>query len=217
MLTNTAVHQPAGSPIPPALRLALHPAVHRWGTTTSDAFLRVTHALAHPPLAADIRGAFMAPYRSAERRAGVGNFVADIPADPSHPSYPALSRVAEGLPGLTVPALMLWGPRDPIFSDRYLKDLIGRLPHAKVHRFEGAGHLLAEDRDIAAPVFEWLAERGRVHRIRRSTDGRHDRRPRRGRDAPAKHRLSASVGTAHRTGGRTRRRGHRRRGNGRRR
>ncbi|MET3811895.1 alpha/beta fold hydrolase [Arthrobacter sp. UYEF3] len=161
VLTNTAVHQPAGSPIPPALRLALHPAVHRWGTTTSDAFLRVTHSLAHPPLPAAVRGAFMAPYRGAGRRAGVGNFVADIPADPSHPSFPALNRVAEGLSGLTVPALMLWGPRDPIFSDRYLKDLIGRLPHAKVHRFEGAGHLVAEDRDIAAPVFEWLAGHGR--------------------------------------------------------
>ena len=161
VLTNTAVHQPSGSRIPPALRLALHPAVHRWGTTTSDTFLRVTHSLAHPPLAADVRSAFMAPYRGADRRAGVGNFVADIPADASHPSFPALSRVAEGLRGLRVPALMLWGPRDPIFSDRYLKDLIGRLPHAKVHRFEGAGHLVAEDRDIAAPVFEWLAECGR--------------------------------------------------------
>ncbi|GAC1370254.1 MAG: hypothetical protein NVSMB43_05490 [Pseudarthrobacter sp.] len=161
VLTNTAVSQPAGSPIPPALRLALHPAVHRWGTTTSDTFLRVTHALAHPPLPADIRAAFMAPYRSAERRAGVGNFVADIPADPSHPSYPALNRVAEGLRGLRVPALMLWGPQDPIFSDRYLKDLLGRLPHAQVHRFEGAGHLIGEDRDIAAPVFEWLAGLGR--------------------------------------------------------
>ncbi|WP_211882406.1 alpha/beta fold hydrolase [Pseudarthrobacter albicanus] len=161
VLTNTAVHQPSGSRIPRPLRLALHPAVHRWGTTTSDTFLRVTHLLAHPPLAAEVRGAFMAPYRGADRRAGVGNFVADIPADPSHPSFPALNRVAEGLRGLRVPALMLWGPRDPIFSDRYLKDLISRLPHAEVHRFEGAGHLVAEDRDIAAPVFEWLAGRGR--------------------------------------------------------
>ncbi|UKA53930.1 alpha/beta fold hydrolase [Arthrobacter sp. FW305-BF8] len=161
VLTNTAVHQPAGSGIPPALRLALHPAVHRWGTTTSDTFLRVTHALARPPLAADVRNAFMAPYRGAGRRTGVGNFVADIPADTSHPSHPALTGVAEGLRDLRVPALMLWGPRDPIFSDRYLKDLIGRLPHAKVHRFEGAGHLVAEDRDIAAPVVEWLAELGR--------------------------------------------------------
>ncbi|MFH5877383.1 alpha/beta fold hydrolase [Arthrobacter sp. NA-172] len=161
VLTNTAVHQPAGSRIPASLRLALHPAVHRWGTTMSDAFLRVTHSLAHPPLGPDVRAAFMAPYRGADRRAGVGNFVADIPADPSHPSFPALSHVAEGLHGLRVPALMLWGPRDPIFSDRYLKDLIGRLPHAQVHRFEGAGHLLAEDRDIAAPLFEWLADLGR--------------------------------------------------------
>lgn len=176
VLTNTAVHQPSASQIPPALRLALHPAVHRWGTTTSDTFLRVTHSLAHPPLAADVRSAFMAPYRGAGRRAGVGNFVADIPADASHPSFPTLSRVAEGVRGLGVPALMLWGPRDPIFSDRYLKDLISRLPDAKVHRFEGAGHLVAEDRDIAAPVFEWLAECGRdsdhgLLRIDAPTDG----------------------------------------------
>ncbi|VXC52907.1 Acyl-CoA synthetase (AMP-forming)/AMP-acid ligase II [Arthrobacter sp. 9AX] len=157
VLTNTAVHQPTDSVIPAPLRLALHPAVHTWGTTTSDAFLRVTHSLAHPPLAADIRNAYVAPYRGADRRAGVGNFVADIPVDAAHPSFPALSGVAEGLRGLKVPALMLWGPRDPIFSDRYLKDLIGRLPHAEVHRFEGAGHLVAEDRDIAAPVFHWLA------------------------------------------------------------
>lgn len=157
VLTNTAVHQPSGSGIPPALRLALHPALHQWGTTTSDAFLRVTHALASPPLTPDVRRAYMAPYRGAHRRAGVSNFVADIPVDPSHPSFPALSSVAEGARGLTVPALLLWGPRDPVFSDRYLKDLIDRLPHADVHRFEGAGHLVAEDRDIAAPIFRWLA------------------------------------------------------------
>ncbi|MCH6471871.1 alpha/beta fold hydrolase [Sinomonas terrae] len=157
VLTNTAVHQPVGSKIPPALRLALHPAVHGWGTTTTDAFLRVTHALARPPLPSEIRRAYMAPYRGADRRAGVGNFVADIPVDASHPSFRTLSDVAEGVRGLKVPALMLWGPRDPIFSDRYLKDLIGRFPHAEVHRFEGAGHLVAEDRDIATPLFEWLA------------------------------------------------------------
>ncbi|MFC7847100.1 alpha/beta fold hydrolase [Arthrobacter sp. NPDC057388] len=157
VLTNTAVHQPSGSAIPPALRLALHPAVHDWGTTTTDAFLRVTHSLAHPPLPADVRKAYMAPYRGAHRRTGVGNFVADIPVDTSHPSFSALTAVAEGLPGLKVPALMLWGPRDPVFSDRYLKDLLTRLPHADVHRFEGAGHLVAEDRNIAAPIFQWLA------------------------------------------------------------
>ncbi len=213
VLTNTAVHQPSGARIPPALRLALHPAVHRWGTTGTDSFLRVTHALARPPLTADVRGAFMAPYRGAGRRAGVGNFVADIPADASHPSFPTLSRVAEGVRGLGVPALMLWGPRDPIFSDRYLKDLIGRLPDAKVHRFEGAGHLVAEDRDIAAPVFEWLAGVRAGQRAGRRPGRRLDAGIR-GRAPGARRRGPAPLGAPRRAGGGTGGRGYRRRGNG---
>ena len=95
VLTNTAIH-PAGFSLPPALRLALHPAVHGWGTTTTPAFLRVTHALARPALAPEVRAAFMAPYLTPARRAGVGNFVADIPADPGHPSWEALGARSRG-------------------------------------------------------------------------------------------------------------------------
>ncbi|MFZ3452674.1 alpha/beta fold hydrolase [Arthrobacter sp. 7Tela_A1] len=155
VLTNTAVH-PAGFSLPPALRLALHPAVHGWGTVSTDAFIRVTHSLAQPALAPEVRAAFAAPYRGAGRRAGVGNFVADIPADETHPSYRALERVAEGIRRLKVPALALWGPKDPVFSDRYLRDLQDRMPHLDVHRYEGAGHLVGEDRDIAGPILAWL-------------------------------------------------------------
>lgn len=157
VLTNTAVH-PAGFSLPPALQLALHPAVHKWGTTTSSAFLRVTHNLAQPALADEVRDAFMAPYRSVARRAGVGNFVADIPATPAHPSWAALDAVSTSISSLEVPALLLWGPKDPVFSDRYLRDLLTRLPQAQVHRFEGASHLVQEDRDIATPAFAWLAQ-----------------------------------------------------------
>jgi len=156
VLTNTAVH-PAGFTLPPALKLALHPAVHPWGTKATAAFLKVTHALAQPALAPSVRDAFMAPYRTAVRRAGVGNFVADIPATPAHPSWAALEEVSSGIRTLGVPAFMMWGPKDPVFSDRYLRDLLTRLPQADVHRFEGAGHLVQEDRDIAGPTFAWLA------------------------------------------------------------
>lgn len=157
VLTNTAVH-PAGFSLPPALKLALHPAVHPWGTKTSPVFLNVTHGLAQPALDDDVRAAFMAPYRGASRRGGVGNFVADIPAAESHPSRPALDAVSADIRTLDVPAFMLWGPKDPVFSDRYLRDLLTRLPHADVHRFEGASHLVQEDRDIATPTFAWLAQ-----------------------------------------------------------
>ncbi|POH59976.1 hydrolase [Arthrobacter glacialis] len=167
VLTNTAVH-PGGFTLPPALKLALHPAVHPWGTKTSPAFLSVTHGLAQPALSEDVRAAFMAPYRSAARRDGVGNFVADIPAGEGHPSWPALDAVSSGIRTLEVPAFMLWGPKDPVFSDRYLRDLLTRLPHADVHRFEGASHLVQEDRDIATPTFAWLAQnvpsRSQAHR-----------------------------------------------------
>nr|WP_216645828.1 alpha/beta fold hydrolase [Isoptericola halotolerans] len=155
-LLNTAVHQPDGVAIPAPLRLALAPGVHRAGTSSTPAFLETTLALAHPRLPADVADAYRLPYRTADDRAGIEGFVADIPADAEHPSRPELDRIATGVAALDVPALLLWGPRDPVFSDRYLDDLIGRLPQARVHRFEGAGHLVAEDVDYAAPVLDWL-------------------------------------------------------------
>jgi acyl-coenzyme A synthetase/AMP-(fatty) acid ligase/pimeloyl-ACP methyl ester carboxylesterase len=153
---NTAVHHPEGVPIPAPLRLAGARGVLAASTVATPAFLETTLAIAHPPLEPDIKDAFRAPYRSAARRHGIGAFVADIPADASDPSFGELQRIAAGVAGLEVPALLLWGPKDPIFGDRYLDDLIDRLPQADVHRFEGAGHLLAEDRPYADAILAWL-------------------------------------------------------------
>ena len=61
---------------------------------------------------------------------------------------------------------MLWGPRDPIFPTRYLDDLAERMPQADIHRFEGAGHMIAEDVDYAAVVLDWLGGRRRRERVR---------------------------------------------------
>ncbi|MGN6409004.1 MAG: AMP-binding protein, partial [Curtobacterium sp.] len=94
----------------------------------------------------------------AARRGGIGGFVADIPVGGTHPSAPELDRIAARVAALEVPALVMWGPRDPVFLERYLDDLAERLPHADVHRFEGAGHLLPDDADVAGTVFEWLGD-----------------------------------------------------------
>lgn len=159
MLLNTAVHQAADTAIPAPLRLALNPALLKASTVTSPAFLETTLALAHPPLTRAVKDGYRAPYRSAARRGGIGGFVADIPVGPEHESHAALEKIAAGLRELTVPSLLLWGPSDPIFGDRYLDDLIDRMPHADVHRFEGAGHLIAEDVDYAQAALGWLALR----------------------------------------------------------
>ncbi|WP_439689157.1 alpha/beta fold hydrolase [Curtobacterium sp. SP.BCp] len=156
---NTAVHQPADAPIPAPLRLALGPGMLGRATVLTPAFLETTLAIAHPKLDRAVADAFRAPYRGAARRGGIGGFVADIPVDADHASAPELDRIAAGVAALDVPALLMWGPRDPVFLERYLDDLRRRLPHADVHRFEGAGHLLPEDVDVAATVTDWLGDR----------------------------------------------------------
>lgn len=159
MLLNTAVHQPDGEPIPTPLRLALQHSVLGTATVTTPGFLETTLALAHPPLSAAVKNGYRAPYRGANRRGGIGAFVADVPVDSRHPSHAELERIAEGVRLLELPALFLWGPRDPVFSDRYLDDLASRMPQADVHRFEGAGHLIAEDVDYASAALAWLGDR----------------------------------------------------------
>jgi acyl-CoA synthetase (AMP-forming)/AMP-acid ligase II/pimeloyl-ACP methyl ester carboxylesterase len=158
MLLNTAVHQPEESPLPAALRLVLTRSLLATSTVRTTAFLDTTLAIAHPPLAPDVRRAFRTPYRTTARRAGIGAFVADIPVDASHASFSELTRVSTAVARLQVPALLLWGPRDPVFSDRYLGDLMNRLPHAAVTRFENAGHLVGEDVPVAPIMLQWLAD-----------------------------------------------------------
>lgn len=160
MLLNTAVHHPDGVPIPAPLRLAGARGVLAASTVGTTAFLDTTLSLASPPLDPEVRRAYRAPYLDADRRRGIGGFVADIPVDARHESFAELERISAGVSRLDVPALLLWGPRDPIFGDRYLDDLVDRLPHAEVHRFEGAGHMITEERPVADAVFAWLDEHG---------------------------------------------------------
>jgi len=157
-LLNTAVAHPDGDAIPAPLRAATAGPVLPLATRTTRAFLETTLAIAHPPLARQVADAYRAPYRHAADRSGIEGFVADIPARAAHPSAPELHRIAAGVAALDVPALLLWGPRDPVFRDRYLDDLTDRLPQARVHRYEGAGHLVAEDVDWAPSLLAWLGD-----------------------------------------------------------
>lgn len=164
-LTNTAVHV-GDAAVPALLRLARHRAVHGLTTVATPAFLEATLALATPALPPDVRAAYRAPYGDAAARRSIGDFVEDIPVDAAHPSYPELRRVADGLARLgrdgKVPALLVRGPRDVVFYERFHRDLMDRLPHADVHRVEGAGHLLVEDAahpDLAEILLGWLTRR----------------------------------------------------------
>ncbi len=157
VLLNTAVHQPAGSSAPTLIRLVRTRGVLQMATVDTGAFIAGAAELSRPRLSADVRRGLRAPYDSAERREAIAHFVEDIPLDPDHPSAKALDAVAAGLEQLgDVPALLLWGPRDKVFSDLYLRDLEKRLPQADVHRFAGASHFVSEDADTTGAILDWL-------------------------------------------------------------
>lgn len=151
---NTAVHQPEDAPIPAPLRATLAGPMLPTATVVTDGFLRVTMSLGD--LSPAIKDAFRSPYENASRRHGIGGFVADIPVDENHPSHSELQRVGADIAAIEHPALLVWGPKDPVFLERYLRDLRQRLPQADVHRFELGSHLVSEDHDVAGVVTDWL-------------------------------------------------------------
>ena len=157
VLLNTGVDLPGNSPAPRLIRLVRTAGILDKVCVATPTFVRGAMALARPRPVREIRQAYEAPYLSADRRAAIGTFVEDIPLTADHPSRQRLEEVVDGLDQLAdLPALLLWGPSDPIFSEIYLRDLAERLPLAEIHRFEGAGHLVPEDADVGSVVHAWV-------------------------------------------------------------
>ena len=164
VLANTGVAF-AGDTVPALIRLARSSVLRESVCVRTPGFVRAAAALSRPPLPTDVRAAFRAPYGSADRRQAIGDFVADIPVEPHHPSRPTLDSIAAGLGRFSgVPALLLWGSRDPVFNENYLRNLMERLPQADVQRYPGASHLVTEDSPQSADAaWRWVADRvGRV-------------------------------------------------------
>jgi len=69
-----------------------------------------------------------------------------------------------------VPALLVWGSSDKVFSDLYLHDLEQRLPHADVHRYPKAAHFVSEDADAFGPIIDWVSTLGQPADLAPSDD-----------------------------------------------
>jgi acyl-coenzyme A synthetase/AMP-(fatty) acid ligase/pimeloyl-ACP methyl ester carboxylesterase len=157
VLANTAVAQPATGAPPKLITTAGSAVFLRAVTERSSAFIRGGLALSRPQPPSEVREGFLAPYGTAVRRSGIRAFVADIPLDDGHVSFEALEGIASGMTVLAdVPALLLWGTKDPVFSEQYLHDLEHRLPRADVHRFVGASHFVTEDAPVEEAFWDWV-------------------------------------------------------------
>jgi pimeloyl-ACP methyl ester carboxylesterase len=161
VLTNTAIARPAGDSGPALIRLAHAPLLRDALCLRTPIFVGAATALSRPSLPREVRRAFAAPYDSAARRHSVSDFVADIPFSRDHPSRPTLDGIAADVSSISEPVLLLWGPRDPVFGEKYLADLRQRLPQAQLHRYEGASHLVTEDApQYTEAVAQWLEDLG---------------------------------------------------------
>jgi acyl-CoA synthetase (AMP-forming)/AMP-acid ligase II/pimeloyl-ACP methyl ester carboxylesterase len=159
VLTNTAVHLPVAARGPILIRLAHVRWLNRLACRLTPLFVRTTTSLTWPRLPKPVRAAFALPYRTRARRAAVADFVLDIPFAPGHPSHGAVDSIASAVPAMDVPALLMWGPRDPVFGEIFLRDLQERFPQAVLHRYENASHLLPEDAPgYAAGVIDWVGQ-----------------------------------------------------------
>jgi len=150
ILANTAVGQPEDVSVPPLIA-GFRRAVD-FGCRWTPAFVRGTSWMT----TRNHRRLLNAPYKSATRRQAIADFVADIPVEDDHPSRPALDGVGEAFDALTVPILLLWGAKDPVFHDRFLSDLRRRQPTATVERFEHSSHLVLLDGGVGPVIRTWI-------------------------------------------------------------
>jgi len=151
VLGNTAVAKPDDVAVPPLIAAArsLVDLSCRRTPTFVEGTARMTGR--------QHREALRAPYRTADRREAVRDFVDDIPVTPGDPSHADLEVSARVLVDHPRPTLLLWGGRDPVFHDRFLADLRRRIPHADVERFAEAAHLVTLDAPVGPVVARWLS------------------------------------------------------------
>lgn len=158
VLMNTIAFWLPGVPL--RLRLARLPVVSDVAVRRLNLFLRLAMRIAcrhRERMTPAVRAGYLAPYGTYESRIAHVRFVEDIPVDRRHPTYAVLREIEAALPALgDRPTLLVWGDRDPIFTERVLAGWRERFPGALVRRLPDAGHWVLED----APerVVPWVRE-----------------------------------------------------------
>lgn len=145
VFTNTAAYRSEFIPFSIAtIRIPLYGQLAVRGL---NGFARVaTFRAVHKPLSEAAKNGLLAPYNSWANRIATLRFVQDIPMDPSHRSWPELTRIDESIAQFAdTPMLICWGDDDFCFTPAFREEFQRRFPHAEAHHWEDVGHYVMED------------------------------------------------------------------------
>jgi pimeloyl-ACP methyl ester carboxylesterase len=90
--------------------------------------------------------AYAAPFPDTDACKGAIAWPLDIPAGDHHRSAPTMHGIIEKLPLLKdKPKVIIWGLKDPVFSQTVVDWWLRVYPNTPVHRLDNASHFLQED------------------------------------------------------------------------
>jgi cis-3-alkyl-4-acyloxetan-2-one decarboxylase len=89
--------------------------------------------------------AYRAPFPDYWSRAGTLAFQREIPLTERDRSAPLMASIHERLSDVSVPVLLVWGMRDPVFQPVFLDQWRELFPDAQTVEVESASHFLIED------------------------------------------------------------------------
>jgi len=106
--------------------------------------------------------AYRAPFPDYWSRLGTLAFPRDIPLSERDESAALMGRIHDGLAGLDLPTLLIWGMRDRVFRPVFLDQWRELFPGARVVELEDAAHYLVEDQPepIARELADFLGSLG---------------------------------------------------------
>ena len=157
-LNTAAFPLPPEKPMPRRLSIVRDSPVGAFLVRRFNAFARgATFMAVERPMPRRIRDAYCAPYDSPENRIATLRFVQDIPLSAADPGFAIVDEVGRSL-GQEFghkPVLLVWGAKDWVFDDHFLRGWQQRLPQAETLRLANAGHYVLED--APGPVTERIS------------------------------------------------------------
>ena len=104
----------------------------------------------------EVMAAYRHPFPTAASRAALVAMPRMVPVKPGDSGWETLDRIEKALPSLDVPARIVWGAHDPVFSKKFAWAFSEALPKAGKPVFlDGAGHFLQED--APEPIIEEIS------------------------------------------------------------